>query len=127
MPTAPRHPCPACGELTATQFCAAHQIEHVRRQGQRRAEFDRLRGSAAARGYDYRWQKYSANYLRENPWCVTHRKRNLYVPATHTDHIVPHRGDPRLFWDRGNHQGLCESCHNQKTAGQDGGFGNPRK
>jgi 5-methylcytosine-specific restriction protein A len=23
-----------------------------------------------------------------------------YVKATVVDHIVPHRGDPKLFWDR---------------------------
>lgn len=39
------------------------------------------------------------------------------------DHIVAVNGpaDP-LFWDRKNHQGLCESCHSYKTATQDGGF-----
>jgi 5-methylcytosine-specific restriction protein A len=39
------------------------------------------------------------------------------------DHIVPHKGDMRLFWDPRNHQGLCERCHNSKTAREDGGFG----
>lgn len=27
------------------------------------------------------------------------------------DHVRPHRGDPGLFWDRGNLQCLCKPCH----------------
>lgn len=27
------------------------------------------------------------------------------------DHKKPHRGDAVLFWDRGNLQCLCQSCH----------------
>ena len=27
------------------------------------------------------------------------------------DHVRPHRGDVRLFWDETNLQTLCKSCH----------------
>lgn len=27
------------------------------------------------------------------------------------DHICPHRGDERAFWDRDNLQCLCKACH----------------
>lgn len=29
------------------------------------------------------------------------------------DHIIPHRGDARLFWDEANLQTLCKSCHDR--------------
>jgi 5-methylcytosine-specific restriction endonuclease McrA/predicted kinase len=29
------------------------------------------------------------------------------------DHILPHRGDERLFWDEGNLQTLCKPCHDK--------------
>lgn len=32
--------------------------------------------------------------------------------ATVVDHITPHRGDPVLFWDEQNWQGLCVPHHN---------------
>jgi len=32
------------------------------------------------------------------------------------DHIVPHRGDMQLFWAAPNHQALCASCSNAKSA-----------
>jgi 5-methylcytosine-specific restriction endonuclease McrA len=37
----------------------------------------------------------------------------VVVPASQAvcDHIRPHRGDPRLFWDRSNLQCLCKKHH----------------
>lgn len=35
------------------------------------------------------------------------------------DHIVPHRGDQKLFWDRSNWKPLCEHHHNVKTMTED--------
>lgn len=32
------------------------------------------------------------------------------------DHIIPHRGDEKLFWDRSNWQLLHSACHSSKTA-----------
>ena len=31
------------------------------------------------------------------------------------DHIIPHRGDQRLFWDQTNWESLCKGCHDKKT------------
>ena len=39
--------------------------------------------------------------------------------TTGVDHIVPHRGDQKLFWDgegRGTWAALCKRCHDAKTA-----------
>ena len=34
--------------------------------------------------------------------------------ATVVDHIKPHRGDDRLFWDFDNNvQSLCKPCHDR--------------
>jgi 5-methylcytosine-specific restriction protein A len=41
------------------------------------------------------------------------------VKATVVDHIVPHRGDVKLFWDENNWQSLCKSCHDHKTMTED--------
>jgi len=80
------------------------------------------RPSSARRGYGGKWQRESKAFLAANggKLCVCKR------PATVVDHIKPHRGDMKLFWDRGNWQPLCGSCHSRKTARQDGGFGNTR-
>lgn len=63
-------------------------------------------------------------FLSRNPLCVHCFKEGRYISAKIVDHIIPHKGDMKLFWDSENHQPLCESCHNKKTAKEDGGFGN---
>lgn len=105
-----------CPELTPKKYCAEHE-RHT----------DRMRGTAAARGYDAKWSRYSKRFRQTYPFCGM---RPLDAPATNdskcdvngivrlanvTDHIVPTTGarDPR-FYDRKNHQALCHPCHNAK-------------
>lgn len=82
------------------------------------------RPNSHRRGYDRRWQAYRAAYLAANPWCLHCLLAGDSTPATDVDHVRPvaGQGDPG-FWDRGNHQPLCHSCHSRKTAREDGGFG----
>lgn len=89
----------------------------------KRKSHDERRASSSARGYDSRWQKASKTYLRSHPLCVTHQRDGVDEVATVVDHIVPHRGDQVLFWDRSNWQALCKTCHDRKTSTEDGGFG----
>ena len=61
--------------------------------------------------YTKAWKRASKRYLEANPMCALCRRAR----ALHTDHITPHEGDRRLFWNRNNWQGLCIPCHNAKT------------
>lgn len=70
-----------------------------------------------------RWRKLRAQVLLANPVC---QADGCASESTHVDHIIPHRGDQYLAWDRYNLQALCARCHSRKTASQDGGFGNRR-
>ena len=47
------------------------------------------------------------------------RWEGRYVKATDVDHIVPHRGDKKLFWDESNWQALCHRHHSIKTRNED--------
>jgi 5-methylcytosine-specific restriction protein A len=95
---------PLCGFYALPNgFCLAHQ-------NQQRAQ------SAAVPGTSLR---HTARFLRErhyyllcHPMCATCR----IEVATILDHIVPHRGIPRLFWNQSNWQGLCVHCHGVKSA-----------
>lgn len=71
-----------------------------------RAAADKRRPSARERGYTSKWQAARAAFLAVHRYCV-----RCSAPATVVDHIVPHRGDDRLFWDRANWQPMCASCH----------------
>lgn len=120
MPQRSPHPCaaPQCPALTQDRYCPTHRRARQQQQDERR-------GSAASRGYDSCWQRYRTAYLAKHPLCATCAARDQVTAATDVDHIVPHRGDRRLFWDPTNHQALCGTCHDRKTAVEDGGFGRP--
>lgn len=81
------------------------------------------RAGSTQRGYDRRWRKARMFYLLKHPLCVKCKAEGRTEQATVVDHIIPHKGDKKLFWDRKNWQPLCTKCHNTKTATQDGGFG----
>ena len=75
--------------------------------------------------YDSRWGKARQAFLREHPLCILCQALGRIEVATVVDHITPHRlkdalitGNPadisraqKLFWDRGNWQGLCKPHH----------------
>ena len=112
MPMKPKHPCrhPGCPNLTDRQYCDTHEPLH---RGDRE--------SSSRRGYDRKWQKARKRFLSAHPLCAECMRKNppKYVKATVVDHIVPHRGNPVLFWDEGNWQPLCKPCHDNKTWNED--------
>lgn len=117
-PFAPKRPCgyPGCTNLTDSSRCDCH-----RKQEQR--EYDSRRGSPAARGYGHRWRVASKAFLAQNPLCIECLKNGRLVAAAEVDHIIPHKGNPMLFWDQTNWQALCRRCHSRKTALTDGRWG----
>jgi 5-methylcytosine-specific restriction endonuclease McrA len=81
--------------------------------------------SRSKRGYTAEWYACSKAYLQKHPLCVRCAQRGEVVASEVTDHVIPHKGDMSLFWDENNWQALCKPCHDEKTASEDGGFGNP--
>ena len=112
MPTKPKVPCkhPGCPNLVPVgkKYCDDHKPLHP----------EEIR-SGSSRGYGRQWQKARKQYLEVHPLCVECMKQGQYVRATDVDHIIPHRGDPDLFWDQSNWQPLCHSHHSQKTRRED--------
>jgi 5-methylcytosine-specific restriction enzyme A len=98
----PPHLC-TCGKTVAHGVQCACQVAATRA---RNARHDSQRPSAAARGYDREWRKARLEYLATHSLC-----RMCGNPANTVDHIIPHRGDRRLFWSRLNWQPLCTPCH----------------
>ncbi|MCC8013656.1 MAG: HNH endonuclease [Eubacterium sp.] len=112
MPKRPNTPCkhPNCSRLVAygNKYCNEHKPLHT----------DEVR-SASSRGYNRQWQKASKAFLQEHPICEICKSKGRYTKATVVDHIIPHRGNRELFWDRSNWQSLCKSCHDTKTMTED--------
>lgn len=120
-----------CPKLVQKGYCVDHQ------RATPKALSDASRPTSTQRGYGARWQRESRAFLEENPLCeglrlapggpvVINTHVGVLVAADEVDHIVAHKGDPVLFWDKSNWQGGCKVCHSVKTATEDGGFGRPR-
>jgi len=70
----------------------------------------------ASRGmYGKKWRQARLRYLKKHPLCKLCYEAHRIEQATVVDHIVPHRGDVKLFWDRDNWMSLCKVCHDRKT------------
>ena len=69
------------------------------------------RSSARGRGYTAKWDKASKAFLRANPYCRGCLALGRAEPARLTDHVIPHRGDTHLFWQRELWQPSCRWHH----------------
>lgn len=111
------HECCAagCHTLTRDRYCERHSKYK-----------ERSRLSPSKRGYNAEWRRARLSYLAEHPLCECEECKRLgrELPAEVVDHIIPHKGDKALFWDRNNWQAMNKRCHDRKTAREDGGFGN---
>ncbi|MEY8001598.1 HNH endonuclease signature motif containing protein [Clostridium sp. Mt-5] len=120
MPNRPLRPCRklGCPKLTRdlTGYCDNHRHIYEEKKKERWNESDKNRKSASKRGYNTRWNKARKTYLTNHPLCVECMKEDKVTPATVVDHIKPHRGDMKLFWDVSNWQSLCKIHHDKKTA-----------
>ena len=110
MALKPLRPCrhPGCAALVPSGYCPRHQPARAPR-----------RVSAAYHGW-YSLPIWTdalrpQQLLRES-FCRECAKRGVRTRATVVDHITPHRGDWAKFIDPANHQSLCKSCHDRKTA-----------
>lgn len=108
MPLTAPQPCghPGCAALVRERtYCEAHTVKQV---------------SSSKMGYDSKWVKARRAFLQQHPLCAECLRQGRTTQALVVDHIVPHRGDRRLFWDRKNWQALCDyrspyNCHGVKT------------
>ena len=101
---------------------AVHRPPGAKSSAEVKRELDRQRPSAARRGYDGRWRRAREQYLAEHRWCAHCLAEGRLTRATVVDHVRPHRGDQRLFWDRGNWEPCCKPCHDRKSVA-DGRWG----
>ena len=105
---------PGCPNITHSTYCKTH----TKKQS---TVYDRLRGNSNKRGYTYRWSKERTAHLNRYPLCVECLKLDVIRTATEVDHIIPHKGDMKIFWNHRNWAGLCKTCHSQKTGREQAG------
>jgi 5-methylcytosine-specific restriction endonuclease McrA len=72
---------------------------------------DRRRGTARERGYDRKWDVEALAFKRSNPLCLGCKAVGRVTQTEVVDHIIPHRGNHALMWDRVNWQPACAWHH----------------
>ena len=98
---------PGCGVLVPSGKC----VTHTRTFRNARPAYP------GERWYDTaRWARLRMRVIQDDPFCRHCRAHGVKRLTTDVDHIVKHNGDPVLFWDRRNLQGLCKGCHTIKTS-----------
>lgn len=71
-----------------------------------------------------RWQQLRKAQLSKHPYCQCPHHEGKRVPGNIVDHITPHKGDTRLFFDPNNLQTLTKTCHDKfKQSEERGGKG----
>lgn len=58
------------------------------------------------------WQAIRKEQLENEPYCKFCSEEGKTVIATIVDHVVPHKGDPHLFF-YGKKQSLCKPHHDK--------------
>lgn len=103
-----KHGC-FCAALEGKHYCSRHI--GLEASWGRRTMPERKRSRAWHGLYaSARWRRESREFLSEFPYCAV-----CGQPASVVDHIVPHRGDESIFFDRRNWQPLCHAHHGAKT------------
>lgn len=59
----------------------------------------------------YRWHQLRKKVVSNHPYCCICGS----TERLSADHIIPPKGNEELFFDEGNLQVLCFTCHNKKT------------
>lgn len=94
--------CPNYAEK-GSQYCAEHQQLSHENKEHTTSKWKHM--------YNNRWRKARDLFLISHPWCERCLQNGDYVKADTVHHVIEHKGDQKLFWDRKNWQALCKNCH----------------
>ena len=115
--TAPLKPCGhgGCPELVrGGGYCEKHRRDFKRSRRTLKPERVESKGYHNLY-YTKRWRTMRAEQLIAEPFCRECGRYGIRKRATDIDHVIAHRGDLKLFYDKSNLQSLCHECHSRKT------------
>ncbi|WP_176695467.1 HNH endonuclease [Phaeobacter sp. B1627] len=87
--------------MSGLSHCAAHEAERQAKLKARRARAQTSAAAVLARVLygDPKWKAARLTFLRQHPLCADCGELGVIEAATDVDHITPHKGDRKLFWD----------------------------
>lgn len=69
-----------------------------------------------------RWRRIAKAQLAAEPLCRRCLASGIVTAATVAHHVVPHRGDPELFWS-GELESICKPHHDSEAQREERGRG----
>ncbi len=85
--------------------CKKHWKEYVH-------DYNQSRDKASLKLYaSQSWDRLRLKHLLQQPYCIICNT----TARLEVDHILPHNGNPKLFFNEANLQTLCKQCHSSKT------------
>jgi 5-methylcytosine-specific restriction protein A len=118
MPTAPKHPCAerGCPALVprGVARCPVHTATRAAHTTAERAHSQSLYNTT-------QWRELRRAHLQAHPLCEQCKREGRITAARVADHVRPHNGDEKKFYDPSNLQSLCDwtspyNCHGKKTS-----------
>lgn len=132
MPNRPRSICrfPPCNRKTSDTYCKSHK--HHDKSYSNKSSSDPWYNHKIWRGsinkpFGQRGGMRERQLLKV-PYCIKCKEEGVIKDITKggiVDHIIPFRSVPKerqwhYFTDPENHQSLCKTCHNEKSASDRG-------
>lgn len=106
---------PGCEIITQNYYCEKHKLISEQRKKEHTKQL--FKGTQRKESASYnnlyhtsQWRKLRKDFLIEFPYCVKCGNK-----ANTVDHILDHKGNESLFWNKKNLQSMCSSCHSIKT------------
>lgn len=96
-------PCAKVGCLNFAEKSSSYCAEHIPPK-----QISRDTTSKYKHMYNSKWDKARKEFLVVNMYCVKCGK-----PADTVHHVIEHKGDWKLFWDKSNWVAICSSCHSR--------------
>ena len=112
MPTRIAAGCNYAGGCPKKAVRGGRCADHAR---QEQKQYDDRRGSAASRGYGYRWSTYvRPMVLRRDPLCYDPFGIGCKAASTDAEHVIPKAAGGADTVEV-NLLGCCQECHSRKT------------
>lgn len=101
-------PCAKVGCLNFAEKGSMYCSEHIPPK-----QYNRDNSSKYKYMYKGKWEKARKEFLVANMYCVECKKQGKLTLADTVHHVIEHKGDWKLFWDRSNWVAICSSCHSR--------------
>lgn len=106
--------------LTTPGYCPRHAHRHavMREGGGGKPAFVNARRTNYELYRTKRWRDLKRQQLTATPYCTICGAKRSDGAQLQVHHVIPPRGDEDIFYDSGNLQVICLTCHRKITGSE---------